>query len=287
MLRVLEHWVSMNVPRRFRSGLKLIVFAPIDCVSAMKGERDEFVPPSKLIGFGRVEFRRVGEEFFQHFVHFAGLQPNERVLDVGCGFGRMAVPLLRYLNTDGSYEGFDVSKRAIDWCIERITSRCPNFHFQLVDLCNAYYNPEGTHKASEYAFPYEDESFDFVFFASVLTHMLPEDLEKYLFETSRVLRKNGRCLMTFFLLNRDVPRGLSAKRSGSPFRHVFGIYSSVNAETPEVGVAYDEQFMRQLCKKHGLKILEPIHYGAWRDRQDAYLSISNQDIVMARRDYPS
>ena len=284
MLSVLEHWVSIKIPRRFRYALKFMMFAPIDCVSAVKGESDEFVPPSRLIGFGRREFRRVGEEFFHHFVHLAGLKPNERVLDVGCGFGRMAVPLIKYLNTDGSYEGFDVGKKAIDWCMERITSKYPNFRFRSVDVCNEYYNPEGTHKASEHVFPYEDESFDFVFFASVLTHMLPEDVGKYLFETSRVLRKRGRCLMTLFLLNEDVPRDLADKQTGLPFKHVFGIYSSVDAKTPEVGVAYDEQFIRQLCKKHGLRIREPIHYGAWRRSQYAYLNISNQDVAVARKD---
>jgi SAM-dependent methyltransferase len=259
------------------------MFAPIDCVRAMRGERDEFVPPSRLIGFRRREFRRVGKEFFQHFVRLAGLERSERVLDVGCGFGRMAVPLTEYLTT-GSYEGFDVGKKAIDWCNERIASKYPNFRFRLVDVLNQYYNPEGTHQASEHVFPYEDQSFDFVFFASVLTHMLPEDVERYLFETSRVLRNRGRCLMTLFLLNEDVPEELAGKPAGLPFKHVFGIYRSVDAEMPEVAVAYDERFIMQLCKKHGLEICEPIHYGGWRRSQDAYLDILNQDIVLTRRD---
>lgn len=67
-------------------------------------------------------------------------------------------------------------------------------------------------------------------------------------------------------------------------KHVFGICRSVDAETPEVGVAYHERFIRQLCKKHGLEIRVPIHYGAWRRSQDSYLNISNQDIVLTRKD---
>jgi ubiquinone/menaquinone biosynthesis C-methylase UbiE len=250
----------------------------------MKGDRDEFVPPSRLIGFRRGEFRRVGEKFFQHFLRLAALEPNERVLDVGCGFGRMAVPLTEYLTTSGSYEGFDVGKKAIDWCNERITSKYPNFRFRLIDVRNRYYNPEGTHEASEHVFPYEDQSFDFVFFASVLTHMLPEDVERYLFETSRVLRNRGRCLMTLFLFDEGVPRDLAGKPAGLPFKHVFGIYRSVDAEMPEVAVAYDERFIRQLCKKQGLEICEPIRYGAWRRSQRAYLDILTQDVVLAHKD---
>lgn len=215
-MRVLERWVSAKAPRCFRSALKFMMFAPMDCVSAPIAERDEFVSPSRLIDFGRGEFMRVGEEFFQHFVRLAGLEQNERALDVGCGFGRIAAKLIRYLGTDGSYEGFDISKRANDWCIERITTKYPNLHFRLIGLYDGYYHPEGTRKASEYALPHEDASFDFVFLASVLTRMLSGDMEKHFFETGRVLRETGRCLKTFLLLNEGFPGAMASKRSGSP-----------------------------------------------------------------------
>ena len=50
------------------------------------------------------------------------------VLDVGCGIGRMAIPLARYLNTDGKYEGFDIIPENIAWCQRAITPRYPQLY---------------------------------------------------------------------------------------------------------------------------------------------------------------
>lgn len=124
-------------------------------------------------------------------------------LHAGCGIGRMAVPLTGYLSAEGSYEGFDIVPEGVRWCQENITPKYPNFRFQIADVHNDRYHPEGSQKASEYRFPYADGSFDFVFLTSVFTHMLPQDMENYLSEISRILRSGGRCLITFFLLNAE------------------------------------------------------------------------------------
>ena len=84
-----------------------------------------------------------------------GLKPDERVLDAGCGIGRIAVPLTEYLDESGGYEGFDIAPEGIAWCRENITPRYPNFRFQVADIYNKSYNPEGSQKADEYEFPYE------------------------------------------------------------------------------------------------------------------------------------
>ena len=48
------------------------------------------------------------------------------MLDVGCGTGRMAVPLTGYLS-DEEYEGFDLMPEVIEWCQENITPDIPTF----------------------------------------------------------------------------------------------------------------------------------------------------------------
>ena len=50
--------------------------------------------------------RARGELFLRQFIDLANLAPEEAVLEPGCGTGRMAEPLTRYLT--GTYEGFDV-----------------------------------------------------------------------------------------------------------------------------------------------------------------------------------
>ena len=79
-----------------------------------------------------------------------------KVLDIGCGIGRMAAPLATFLSPEGSYDGTDIVKDGIDWCNEKINSKYPNFRFWLDDIYNSRYNPNGLYKASEYEFPFEN-----------------------------------------------------------------------------------------------------------------------------------
>ncbi|MCT4572638.1 class I SAM-dependent methyltransferase, partial [Bacillus thuringiensis] len=58
------------------------------------------LPPPELVQYVGGDFKKVGKEFLKHFIQIGALKPNEKVLDVGCGVGRMAVPLLNYLNDD-------------------------------------------------------------------------------------------------------------------------------------------------------------------------------------------
>ena len=53
------------------------------------------------------------------------------------------------------------------------------FRFQQIDVSTELYNKEGRYQASEYRFPFPDDSFDFVMLGSVFTHMLPEDVANY------------------------------------------------------------------------------------------------------------
>ncbi|MFH1228333.1 MAG: class I SAM-dependent methyltransferase [Planctomycetota bacterium] len=234
-----------------------------------------------MIFVGDGDFKKTGQEFFRYFVDIGGLKPDEKVLDAGCGIGRMAVPLAKYLDKRGGYEGFDIAADGIDWCRKRITPSYPNFNFRVADVFNKSYNPQGKYQASEYRFPYEDKSFDFIFLTSVFTHMLPRDMENYLSEISRVLKKGGRCFITFFLLNAESEKLIGAKSSSLDFKYDLGGCRTVNKEAPEFAVAYGEGFIRELARKYGLNVREPIHYGAWCGRKDF---LSYQDIIIAAKE---
>jgi SAM-dependent methyltransferase len=260
-----------------------IQYLALDTLDLLLGKRDRLTPPRRMIFVGGGGFRRIGEAFLGYFVELCGLKPNERVLDVGCGVGRMAVPLTKYMDNTGSYEGFDIVARGIKWCRKRISPRYPNFSFQLADVFNRRYNPHGKHKASEYRFPYEHESFDFVFLTSVFTHMLPQDMENYFSEIVRVLKRGGRCLITFFLLNEESLELINARRIESDdfdFRHQHGEYRTTCNSTHEAAVCYDEAYVLGLHEKHGLRIRQPIHYGSWCGRSDF---LSRQDIIISSK----
>lgn len=251
-----------------------------DVIDRLSGKRDELTPPKRWIFSTGGNFKGGGEKFLQYFIELGGLKPSDRVLDAGCGVGRMAIPLTKYLNGEGMYEGFDISAKSIAWCRKNITRKYPKFHFQLADIYNKRYNPKGGQSSSRYKFPYGDKSFDFVFLTSVFTHMLPDDVDNYLSEISRVLKPDKKCLVTFFLINEESSRAIEAGASSLDFKFRVNGFRTTCEMIPERAVAYDEELVRRFCEKHKLDVEEPIYYGCWCRRESC---LSYQDIIIARR----
>jgi len=266
-----------TLPRKLQNSTHKIYQSLERGVGMYVGWRDPLLPPGSLHSVGSPDFLAVGEEFFRYFVDRCGLEPHHRVLDVGCGTGRMARPLTRYLKK-GSYEGMDIVAPSIKWCQETYTPRYPNFHFHFADIYNKAYNPSGKYKSSEYRIPFESLSFDFVFLTSVFTHMLPHDVENYLSEVARVLKSNGRCLITYFLLNQDSWKLIDEGVSYHNFGYELAGCRIDDEDTPEAAVGYDERAIRNLYGKYRLNISEPILYGKWCKRQDG---LSWQDMIIA------
>lgn len=255
-----------------------LVSVPIDfIIRATQGRLH--LPPSWLRDVGPTDFEATGQEFLSLFIQLANLQPDEQILEIGCGCGRMVLPLTRYLSQSGSYLGMDINQKAIIWCQQHITSRYPNFRFLHADLYNKRYNPSGCYQAQNYRFPFEGESFDFIFLTSVFTHLLLEDTENYLREVARLLRQDGRSVVTFFLLNETQQLLASRGQNDIDFKYGARPYRTRSEITPESAVAYDEVFLRQLITQCGLEIVEPIHYGTWSGRQDG---LSYQDVALLR-----
>lgn len=260
--------------------IRRLYFQLLDRIEMLLGLKDEFDPPRHAVfGIGG-GFDDVGKEFFRYFVEYAELSPDERVLDIGCGIGRMAVPLTTYLSSSGEYRGFDIVREWVDWCNDKISGKFPNFRFLWSDVYNGKYNPDGKVLSSEYTFPFEDDYFHFVFATSVFTHMFPEDLDRYLSEIARILQPDGRCLITYFLLNEESKRLMNSGDGDLIFDHDLGSCFTVDLDEPETALAYDEELIRGVYNANHLKILEPIWYGSWSGRERLF---SYQDIVLASK----
>lgn len=266
------------VPAPLRRSAKSVHFLCLDAVDALSGRRPPMVPPRRKSFIGAGDFLRVGRSWVRHFIELGDLKPDERVLDVGCGLGRMAVPLTEYLTTAGSYEGLDVSREGIDWCVSQISSRFPNFTFRRIDIQNDFYSPGGRGSAAEYRFPFDDDSFDFVFLTSVFTHMRPDDVRNYLGEVARVLKRGGRSLITFYLLNDEARQLIRAGASRFTFAHRSDGCYVQDRRMPEAAVAFEEATIRSWYAERGLIIREPVHFGGWCGRS---ASLHQQDFIIA------
>jgi SAM-dependent methyltransferase len=141
---------------------------------------------------------------------------------------------------------------AIESCKKEIESRHPNFRFRHVDVFNRAYNPTGRLKPESFDFPYAEEAFDFVFLTSVFTHMLPPTVSNYLSEIRRFIRPEGRCLMTFFILNEASLAAARAGRASRRFIHEGDGYFYDVPDRPEAATAYREEDLLRL-----------IHAKAW------------------------
>lgn len=129
-------------------------------------------------------------EFFLHGSHLAEhiaillrchqvqLEAFERVLDFGCGCGRILIPLSARLASRNVY-GADIDPEAVRWCQENLEA------FGGFEL-NPHIPPS----------PFPSDFFDFIYGVSVFTH-LPEDLQfQWLEELQRIVRPGGFLVLT-------------------------------------------------------------------------------------------
>jgi SAM-dependent methyltransferase len=267
-----------GMPRPVRWALRAAYFAPLDFADYLSGRRDPIIPPRRINFTGAVtDLQASREQLKQRLISMAGLNPTSRVLELGCGFGRLGIPLSTCLDKDGLYEGIDIVRSAIDWCNHNVRGEHNNIKFIHADIYNGEYNPRGRIQPSEYRFPFEDSSFDLVVLMSVFTHMLPTEVDHYLSEIARVLQPGGRCFATYSIITERVKVCMTEGVASLDFKLDLGTHWLMNTSTPELGVAYEEGYLRALYNKHGLDF--EFHPGGWSEG----LGTGNQDVVVAHR----
>lgn len=266
-----------------RRKIRDAVFAALDTAESLTGRRDPLTPPRRLMNGGtdslfRNDFHAIGQRLFGYLVDLGGVRPTDRVLDVGCSVGRIAISFTRYLTT-GTYGGFDIERQAVEFCQRVITPRYPNFRFVHADLYNAHYTPDSEVEAGQYRFPYDDGCFDFVFLTSVFTHMQRPETEHYLSEISRVLAPGGRLFATFFLLDETSEAAIAEGTADFTFAHEGNGTRVEKAEDPDHAVAHHGADIRRAMEARGLQV-ESEYRGSWigSDGPTGY-----QDIIVATK----
>jgi SAM-dependent methyltransferase len=225
-------------------------------------------------------FLKSGEETVRSIISLCGLRSDARVVEIGCGCGRVATALASHLSDKGRYDGFDVAAPLIDWCREELEPLLPQFHFRLADEVFAGgHNPAGHKDAAAFAFPYADDSFDLAILCSVLTHMLPEAIDNYLRQTARVLAPGGSAFVSVLLFDRAAEIAVENGTTIFDFRHQIGPCLTFDPGHPEEGIACGEAWFFQAIERSGLRLAN-VRLGNWRNVRSYAIT---QDYVVAHK----
>jgi len=163
-----------------------VVLAP----KALRFCGEEFQDDAYYVKSARLEAQRLA----QH----CGLGTASRVLDVGCGTGRLAIGILAEVGEVAAYHGLDVHRPSIEWCNRHVQNRHPTFRFIHIDLQNQRYNPGGRSDAGV-RLPLPDASVDVINLYSVFSHLTYGDVVSYLRELRRVITTTGHMFLTAFI----------------------------------------------------------------------------------------
>lgn len=114
---------------------------------------------------------------FGHFKKHIDLE-NKRILDWGCGPGRIIRHLPTAIGNGCAYFGTDCNERSIDWCIENIPDVQFNRNTLLAKL------------------PYDDNFVDIIYGISIFTHLSEQLHYDWYRELYRILKPNGIMFLT-------------------------------------------------------------------------------------------
>jgi SAM-dependent methyltransferase len=164
-----------------------------------------------------------------------GLQPNQSLVDFGCGSGRLAQFAIPYLK-GGHYIGIDISKTFLQQARDRISRLIPDPPCQV----SWVEQPPITR------FPIKDYSADMICAFSVFTHMEHEDTFRYLVDALRILRPGARfvfsCLPIDLAAAQDIFATEAAMDLGQRWRRPRNVVTSTD-------------FVQEICHLAGWKVI--------------------------------
>ena len=116
-------------------------------------------------------------------IELADLKPGNRVLDVGCGTGRLALLMKPLVGETGHVAGIDLAPKMVARARRQAQKRGLEMDFRVASIADL---------------PFPDDSFD-VAISSLMAHHLPRRIKQAGFaEVCRVLRPGGHFLLCDF-----------------------------------------------------------------------------------------
>lgn len=175
------------------------------------------------VGGNWEEIARWQFEFLKEF----GLEPEDKLLDIGCGPLHGAIKFIPYLDA-GNYYGVDKSRELLDEGIDK----------ELTADMEAK-DPHIMH-FSDFQFSEKiGKTFDCFLTQSVFTHLPPDKVEKCIAEAKKVMKPDSRFLATFWKGDEIDVGNVHAFRDQEYAR-----------------VEYNLGFFDRVCQENGLNVVE-------------------------------
>jgi ubiquinone/menaquinone biosynthesis C-methylase UbiE len=210
-----------------------------------------------LTGGGPDTFDAISDAHIANLKRHLGVGAGQTVVEIGCGIGRDAIPLVDVIGPRGKYLGVDIIRPSIDWCNKQITAKHSNFSFVHFNVRDQLHNSTGTCLTSDIRLPVADQTVDRIILQSVFTHMFPPDIKHYLKEFKRILKPGGLCYATVFLYSQEILDS-ARKTNLTPFNLRLN-----DPVYPTGAVAYTASFMRALLFGTGMQMAREPLRGAW------------------------
>lgn len=213
--------------------------------------------------------RQQSNELFELCKKYGNIYPNSSVLDYGCGTGRL---LAKFSNYTKSIIGFDICDRFLTYC------RQYNFRVLSKDIIHPEFNPNGKETSQE--LPCGNAIFDRVIGIALLNHQDITNAKAIISEALRVTKKSGIVIFTAFLINPQSKSQLSFDQTNIKFVEHTSEWWVSNPSRPYLNCAFDESIIRRTIIEAGGQIVEPIHYGQWRNLLN---SPTGHDLIVIRK----
>jgi SAM-dependent methyltransferase len=236
-------------------------------------------PPSHLMGgVGGGDFWQTGHQIVGLAMATVRVGPQDRVLDVGCGLGRVALPLSRLLDDRGQYDGFDTSREYVDWCQTALELDPARYRFHYFSIRSSHYNERGAATAEAFVFPWPANSFSLAIAVSLFTHLSAGATQNYLNQIARTLEPGGRLFASFFVLDDQSVKLVEQGATEPGFSALFDEGMVGNPANPEAAVAFQAEWLASALSSAGL-VFDAFYPGRWRHLP----AISHQDLVIAHK----
>ena len=144
---------------------------------------DRLIRWARIYDFGTGMLGRRGKRLRATLADDLQLQPGDRVLDVGCGPGRLAIVFAERVAPTGSVDGIDAAVEMINRASSRPRRRGVTATFQV---------------ARAQDLPFADATFDAVACTLALHHVAEDQQHTAVEAMYRVLKPNGRLLIAEF-----------------------------------------------------------------------------------------